>query len=347
VTEHRPMSVSLWDVWGSKRGVYLMTVVPLDPWGNEGDACSTTSFVVLSREPIPHELLLDPNVTHPDLHSLHLMAASETAGATQVRPEESENKIVVGVALPENFDRRDDHISGPRGFLEEVWVLNLDRRPDRWEAMKEVFCTDFLRLRCRRFPALDVRDPIVYQNVHDATDPAREIGFGVLTDAEVAITYGLMEMLQQVVLFKLDAALLIEDDVVVNPKVTRQQLLDTLRRIPPDADLVYLGYCHNSWHPLPDNYTETDRKDYWGLPLRLGYCYCNHAFLMGWRGAKKMLDLMDHNGSRFHEGCKTRILRCYLAVAPWADQDKYFGQGIFLQGREEYGTDNQRPHLKY
>jgi len=160
-----------------------------------------------------------------------------------------------------------------------AYVINLDRRPDRLEQMKQLLSTTNPRLlqRLERIEAVDGQklsfDDEAVQRIVDArtlerAKRAKELGiYSVVhdednllvhfddhfTEGAIACAMSHHEALMRVASHPTaEWGLILEDDnSVVVPEVDRA-IARLLRQLPPDWDALYLGYHHDDGKPHPD-----------------------------------------------------------------------------------------------
>jgi GR25 family glycosyltransferase involved in LPS biosynthesis len=120
-------------------------------------------------------------------------------------------------------------------------------------------------------------------------------------------------------------ALVLEDDVVYNPRATASQLLQAMREMPADAEMAYLGYCFSRTHELVTSL--------W----RHGAACCTHAYVVSHFGAAKLLQLLQPLSAPIDEVmrdlCYSGQINCYVVdLGPGVNSHPgYLHEGLFLQ----------------
>ena len=74
-------------------------------------------------------------------------------------------------------------------------------------------------------------------------------------------------------------ALILEDDVVLNPNANVSLLLEAVHQIPDDAEIAYLGYCFSRTHEFV--------TPFW----QHGAACCTHAYVLSHFGAARLLQV--------------------------------------------------------
>jgi len=94
-----------------------------------------------------------------------------------------------------------------------TWVINLDRRPDRWQAVSLQLAK--VGIAASQLSAVDGRDPAVMRDIERGNSQTQGI-FGPLTVPEVALAMSHRKALKEFLLTEYPAALILEDDVTVS-----------------------------------------------------------------------------------------------------------------------------------
>jgi len=94
-----------------------------------------------------------------------------------------------------------------------TWVINLDRRPDRWQAVSLQLAK--IGIAANRLSAVDGCDPAVMRDIEGGI-PKRKGVFRPLSVPEVAHAMSHRKALKEFILTEHPAALILEDDVTVS-----------------------------------------------------------------------------------------------------------------------------------
>ncbi|MFB9725688.1 family 16 glycosylhydrolase [Haloechinothrix salitolerans] len=206
---------------------------------------------------------------------------------------------------------------GETDSLGRIYVINLDRRPDRWRRVRRELdrfrCRhgDRLTVLTRRISAVDARymtsasDPAVLRPAYtladqltvepnpllkiDDTARAHEIA---MTREEIAVALSHIETWRRVVTGDDTTALILEDDVVMTSGFARRlKATWTALQDPsgsPDFDLLYLAY--------KDVSTETTRPGADPVHRREPGVWEAAAYVLTKAGAQKLLDRLPAFG---------------------------------------------------
>lgn len=94
-----------------------------------------------------------------------------------------------------------------------TWVINLDRRPDRWQAVSLQLAK--VGIAASRLSAVDGHDPAVMRDIEGGI-PKRKGVFRPLSVPEVALAMSHRKALKEFLLTEHPAALILEDDAVLS-----------------------------------------------------------------------------------------------------------------------------------
>lgn len=206
-----------------------------------------------------------------------------------------------------------------------IWVINLDRRADRWNSFQATMSSAAgagFAERCRRFEAIDGRE------LHQTSEIRR-----LFRGNDFALRRGIVGCaLSHISIWRSIAArgddvleLVLEDDVRPSDRFDRRlaALLGELRDAHPTFDLVFLGYFANGSAPgaaAPDG--PRSRPMRWQRYLGGAF-----AYLLSGRGAKRLVDLVERDGVQngidtfvMLKRAELQVLECDppLAVSPVA-----------------------------
>src|SRR3989338_1698373 len=136
-------------------------------------------------------------------------------------------------------------------FFDQIYVLNLDRRIDRWERMKRQLAKHQIH-DYQRFSAIDAQDPIVFRewNNYQRTpltwsEKRHKLKKkGIASAGSWAILSGMKKMLLEAWDSGYRRILVLQDDLIFH-----RQFMNEIEHlvIPDDWKLLYLGASQHTW----------------------------------------------------------------------------------------------------
>jgi hypothetical protein len=210
-------------------------------------------------------------------------------------------KKVLCKSLGENVDN----------ILENTWVINLDRREDRWNQTNKRL--NSLGISASRWAATDKDSPSflsMYKTL--ATDRSK---------GEIACWQSHLKLWKHLYASGVQSAVIFEDDLSIPPALTLEQVQETIEDS-AGFNVLLLGYC--------------------GVPLlhrakfgtsRVGRAQCTHSYAVSRTGLKKLLDA-NHDFTMavdewLYNFCKDNL--CYYAQHLPDHRKNLFGRGLFHQ----------------
>ena len=171
------------------------------------------------------------------------------------------------------------------GF-DEIFMVNLERRPDRYERMKYNF--DQLGIDYKWVPAMDGRtiteDFLAEAGIKMLPEFSEPYHGRALTYGEIGCFLSHYRLWQQIVEEELDLVLIFEDDIKFEPYFISklEYLKSELFDLEGSWDLVFLGrkILHNSEEPWLEGSEQLVKVD---------YTYWTLSYLLTLRGAKLLL----------------------------------------------------------
>lgn len=150
-----------------------------------------------------------------------------------------------------------------------TYVINLDRRQDRWEnTQKELQKVGIIS---QRISAVDASTPEFKKFYSSIPSPKRSLPETACSESHIKVYKKFLKTNE-------DYALIFEDDIVFPPSTTYEKLNTALNES-KDFKLLLLGHCYTSKHSV-------DEK---GSPF-LGKGLCAHAYVISRQGAKDILN---------------------------------------------------------
>ena len=176
-------------------------------------------------------------------------------------------------------------IKSKLGF-DEIFMVNLERRPDRYERMKYNF--DQLGIDYKWVPAMDGRkiteEFLAEAGIKMLPEFSEPYHGRALTYGEIGCFLSHYRLWQQIVEEELDLVLIFEDDIKFEPYFISklEYLKSELFDLEGSWDLVFLGrkILHNSEEPWLEGSEQLVKVD---------YTYWTLSYLLTLRGAKLLL----------------------------------------------------------
>jgi GR25 family glycosyltransferase involved in LPS biosynthesis len=209
-----------------------------------------------------------------------------------------------------------------QGIFDNVWVINLDRRPERWKATKKRLRT--LGINPYRWSAAD-KDASDVVNKYYRIKPRIRKGEFACYESHLNLWKFLYES-------KVKYAIIFEDDISVPPSVRMKDVITTINDS-KGFEVLFLGHCSTSL--LEVKPTE--------VTSRIGSGMCTHAYAVSRKGLQK---LVQHNHNYRHavdaylnrSFCQENL--CYYSKNYKNSGHKIWGEGLFSQD-DNFSTDVQ------
>lgn len=208
-------------------------------------------------------------------------------------------------------------------LFDNVWVINLDRRPDRWELTKNRL--NQININPKRFKAVDAQDPEIIKFYSNLSPPRRKIG-------EVACYLSHKKLWEHIYKLNIPYALIFEDDIIISPEIGRKDIKDALDES-LGFDIIFLGHCGGiPRYKMPFLFGEYIFSD---VNTRPGYPQCLHAYIISRKAIENLLNQPDDFTQAIdeitQEYCTSHL--CFLSRHVPIEA-KTFGSGIILQDED-------------
>lgn len=203
-------------------------------------------------------------------------------------------------------------------LFNNVWVINLDRRPDRWETSRNRL--NKININPKRFKAVDAQDPVFMQFYSNLPHPRRKNG-------EIACYLSHKKLWEHIYNLGIPYALIFEDDIIISPKIGRKDIQEALDKS-TGFDIIFIGHC--GAYPsdlLPREYRFTDVITTPANPQ------CLHAYIISRSAIENLLSQPDDFNKAIDEitqlWCRSNL--CFVSKHEDIEGIKTFGSGIVLQ----------------
>lgn len=196
-------------------------------------------------------------------------------------------------------------------LFDNVWVINLETRPDRWDIskkrLKEVGITS------KRWNATNAESEEFKQLYNKISYPKR-------TKGEIACYMSHKNLWKHIYATGKPYALIFEDDLLFSPGVGKKDIMNAMEQS-KGFNIIYLGHCH------------TNIISFLKPDVKKGTGQCLHAYIITRKAIKKILDKKENYflpiDKVTEKLCKSNI--CYLSKHIASANHKTFGNGIIQQ----------------
>ena len=262
-------------------------------------------------ENIPMRLPNDPNAVLSTLYSSNWETTC-VSGTYNHRKEQRFNPIDKVYKI-----QCEDLKNTGTGVLDNVWVINLDRRNDRWVRTKKR--VEEKGIIPKRWSATDAKSPEFLKVYKDIPSPKRDTG-------EIACYTSHRNLWKYLYNLGVPNALIFEDDIKFADGVTKEDIIKAVEES-PGFNVLFLGHCLS----LVKNFEYPS--------TRVGAGMCLHAYVVSRAGLRKLIDMKDKFAMPIdwlvHIMCKTEL--CYISKSlPHTDKFAY-GSGIIHQDDHNSG----------
>ena len=198
------------------------------------------------------------------------------------------------------------------GIFDNVWVINLDRRPERWRTTRERLSG--LGITAHRWSATDKEAPSVVSE-YKSLQPKIRRGEFACYKSHLNLWRSLYER-------NVNYAIIFEDDISVPPSVTLQAVTQTIEDS-TGFDVLLLGHCAGDiFHRKPKGTS------------RVGSAMCLHAYAVSREGLRKLLNdthLYDKPVDAYLHRIYCGRNLCYYAKDRRNPAPNTWAQGLFSQ----------------
>ena len=209
------------------------------------------------------------------------------------------------------------------GIFDNVWVVNLDRRPERWRSTQNRLRQ--LDLHPRRWSATDKNDPN-FGMEYERLNPSIRKG-------QFACYLSHLKLWRFLYQSGVPYAIIFEDDIFVPPSVTKDLVAKTVNSS-KGFDIILLGHC--SRFQVQRGFETLSH---------VGGATCTHAYAVSREGLRK---LVEHNHNykvavdlyMHYDYCSKNM--CYYAkdMGQESRGGKIWAKGLFSQD-DSFPTDVQ------
>jgi len=218
-----------------------------------------------------------------------------------------------------------------KDLLENVWIINLDKRTDRWNSTLEKLAKIGVK-NPKKWTAIDATNDAVkeiYEEIFQKNSPDH------LTRRELACYlshYSLWVHLRQL---GVQYALILEDDIAM-PDVKEESDFQAVLDESLGFNILFLGHCLTLGKDL--------KRRFYDHLTEKGAALCLHAYAVSKLGIDNLIEYANSADVQRQADIVTRnfctLKLCYLSHSKPASEDsKYWGEGIIVQDRQTLGTD--------
>jgi len=187
------------------------------------------------------------------------------------------NSLLVAISKKNNkIDYSDSSLFNEKAdtssVFENVWVINLDRQPERWEHVnKELNKIDIYP---KRWSATDKQNQ-EFKNFYDHINSPK------ISSGELACYMSHKKLWKNIYDSGVQYAMIFEDDIVVANGVTKKNIEDALDNS-VGFNIIFIGHCSSK------------NKNFDDVETKLGTAQCTHAYIISRKAIEKLLKLSNN-----------------------------------------------------
>lgn len=197
-----------------------------------------------------------------------------------------------------------------------VWVINLDRRNDRWirseERLKEKGIIP------KRWSAIDANS-IEFLNKYN------QIKGKKLSKGEVACYMSHKNLWTDIYKSNASSALIFEDDLIFAPQIGKEDIINAIKES-NGYDIIYLGHCYASNKPFKNPI------------VKAGSAQCLHAYVIKRNAIEKILSQPDNFRLPIDKITEKLCKKNLCFISKHVEDNNTYGYGIIHQDNE-LGSD--------
>ena len=210
-----------------------------------------------------------------------------------------------------------DLVSSKKEIYDNVWVINLERRKDRWELVNKRLRA--LGLNPRKWIATDAQDPS-FNKLYEKLKTTRLKG-------EVACYMSHLKLWKHLQKLGVKDALIFEDDVIPAQSINLSRIREAIDKS-HGYKIILLGYCGGNFSTVIDHLMSSNAVD-----TRVGTGQCTHAYAISNRGLDAILsekhDFSEAVDEKVENFCSNNL--CYITRELPAANNNTWGSGFFHQ----------------
>lgn len=208
-------------------------------------------------------------------------------------------------------------------IFNNVYVINLKRRPDRWNTTKKRLHN--IGISPHRWDAVDAKDDEFLKFYESKNLKNRAKG-------EVACYKSHLELWKYLLSIEVPYAIIFEDDIVFPDDVSQDLIMNEIEES-KGFDILFLGHCYSNQFKFSNEIT------------RINSAMCLHAYVVT-RSALQKLVKNEHNYTIpidhvTYKLCKSKNMICFSSFTSSNKNTCMYGEGIIFQ--DDYlGSNIQR-----
>jgi GR25 family glycosyltransferase involved in LPS biosynthesis len=196
-------------------------------------------------------------------------------------------------------------------LFDNVWVINLESRQDRWDTSKSRL--DSLGIDAKRWLATNAKDEQFIDYYNTVPEPKISV-------CELACYTSHVKLWEHIYESGVESAIIFEDDIIFPDSVTKEDIIQEIKES-PGFNILFLGHCYQNLNLFDKPLT------------KVGSALCTHGYVITRKCIEKILPLakdytipIDKITYKF---CLNNL--CYLSHNRKNDNVKTFGAGIVHQ----------------
>lgn len=218
-----------------------------------------------------------------------------------------------------------------KDLFENVWIINLDKRTDRWNSTVEKLASIGIK-NPQKWTAIDATNDAVkdiYEEIFQKNSPDH------LTRRELACYLSHYSLWVHLKKTGVQYALILEDDIAM-PDIKGEKDFQAILDESLGFNILFFGHCLTLGKDL--------KRRFYDHLTEKGAALCLHAYAVSKLGIDNLIEYANSADVQRQADIVTRnfctLKLCYLSHSkPASEETKYWGEGIIVQDRQTLGTD--------
>ncbi len=199
-------------------------------------------------------------------------------------------------------------------LFDNVWVINLESRKDRWEKSKSRL--DSLGIDAKRWLATNAKDEQFIDYYNTVPEPKISV-------YELACYTSHIKLWEHIYDSGVESAIIFEDDIIFPESVTKEDIIQEIKES-PGFNILFLGHCYQNLNLFDKPLT------------KVGSALCLHGYVITRKCIEKILPLAINYTIPIHKITYNFCLDnlCYLSHDRKTEIIQTYGAGIVHQDND-------------